>query len=134
MLSHFSRVQLFVTLRSAACQAPLSMGFSRQKYWSGLPCPLPGNPDPGIKPESLMSPALESRFFITGKAKESTTWYVGVKQRSLPQTYLVFLSSIFPHFGLSTCLVCCYVPFPNIVYSCIHLSILNDSQCLQTKL
>ena len=42
MLSHFSHVQLFVTLWTVASQAPLSMGFSRQEYWSGLPCPRPG--------------------------------------------------------------------------------------------
>ena len=49
-----------------AHQAPVSMGFSRQEYWSRLPLPSPGNlPDPGIKPVSLMSPALASRFFIT---------------------------------------------------------------------
>ena len=48
VLSHFSHVQLFVTLRTIACQAPLSMGFSRQKYWNGLPCPPPGYlPNPG---------------------------------------------------------------------------------------
>ena len=42
-----------------ACQAPLSMGFSRQEHWSGLPCPSPGDLlDPGIKPMSLTSPAL----------------------------------------------------------------------------
>ena len=49
-----------------ACQAPLSMGFSRQKYWSGLPCPPPGHlPDPGIEPESLASPAMAGKFFTT---------------------------------------------------------------------
>ena len=42
MLSHYCHVQLFVTLWTIACQAPLSMGFSRQEYWSGLPCPPPG--------------------------------------------------------------------------------------------
>ena len=41
MLSHFSCIQLSVTLRTMACQAPLSMGFSRQEYWSGLPFPSP---------------------------------------------------------------------------------------------
>ena len=47
-----------------AHQAPLSMGFSRQEYWSGLPFPFPGHLlDPGIKPVSLMSPALVARFF-----------------------------------------------------------------------
>ena len=49
-----SCVQLFATLWTAACQTPLSMGFSRQEYWSGLPCSPPGNlPDPGMKLESL---------------------------------------------------------------------------------
>ena len=51
-------------------QPPLSRGFSRQGYWSGLPCPPPGDlPDPGIKPASLPSPALASSFFTT-----SATW------------------------------------------------------------
>ena len=53
-----SRVQLFATPWGVARQAPLSMGFSRQEYWSGLPCPPPGElPDPGIKPRS---PALQA--------------------------------------------------------------------------
>ena len=53
-LRRFSRVQLFVSPRTAAHQASLCMGFSRQEYWSGMPCPLPGDlPDPGIKPASL---------------------------------------------------------------------------------
>ena len=42
VLSHFSRVRLFVMLWIVACQAPLSMGFFRQEYWSELPCPPPG--------------------------------------------------------------------------------------------
>ena len=49
----FSHVRLFATPWTAACQAPLSMGFSRQEYWSGLPCPPPGDlPNPGIEPRS----------------------------------------------------------------------------------
>ena len=60
MLSCFSRVQLYVTLWTVARQVPLSMGFSRQESWSGLPCPPPGDfPNPGIEPLSLMSPALQ---------------------------------------------------------------------------
>ena len=48
-----SRAGLFVTLWTVARQAPLSMGFSRQEYWSGLPFPSPGDlPDPGIEPGS----------------------------------------------------------------------------------
>ena len=59
MPSHFSRVQLFATPWTVAHQSPLSMGFCRQEYWSGLPCPPPGGLlCPGIKPASLMSPAL----------------------------------------------------------------------------
>ena len=70
VLSHFSCVQLFVTLWIIACQAPLSMGFQRQVYQSGLPCPPPGDlPNPGIKPVSLKSPALADGFFTT-----SATW------------------------------------------------------------
>ena len=58
LLRRFSRVRLFETLWTAAHQAPLSMGFSMQEYWSGLSCPAPGNlPDPRVKPTSLMSPA-----------------------------------------------------------------------------
>ena len=54
MLSCFSHVQVFVTLWTVAFQAPLSMGFSNQEYWSVLPWPPPGDlPDPGIKPVSL---------------------------------------------------------------------------------
>ena len=54
MLSYFSHVRLFATPWTAARQAPLSIGFSRQEYWSGVPCPPPGNlPDPGIKPASF---------------------------------------------------------------------------------
>ena len=66
MLSHFSCVQLFVTPWTVAHQAPLSMGLSRQEYWSGSPCPPPGNlPDPEIEPASPMSPALPADFLPT---------------------------------------------------------------------
>ena len=56
-------VWLFAAPWAVACQAPLSMGFLRQEYWSGLPFPTPGNlPAPGIKPTSLVSPALQASF------------------------------------------------------------------------
>ena len=72
VLSHFSRVQLFVIPWTVARQAPLSMGFSRQEYWSGLPFSPPGNlPDPGIRPAPLTSPALAGGFFTT-----STAWFI----------------------------------------------------------
>ena len=71
-----SRVRLCVTPWTAARQAPLSMGmsvgFSRQEYWSGLPCPPPGDlPDPGIELVSPASPALAGRFFTSSATWES---------------------------------------------------------------
>ena len=66
MLSRLSRVRLFATPWTAAHQTPLSMGFSRQEYWSGLPCPISGDiSDPGIEPVSLTS-ALAGGFFAIG--------------------------------------------------------------------
>ena len=66
VLSHFSPVVLFVTLWTVACQAPLSVGFSRQEYWSRVPFPTRGDlPDPGIEPISLESPALAGGFLTT---------------------------------------------------------------------
>ena len=52
-----------------------SMGFSRQEYWSGLPCPSPGDlSDPGIEPASFTSPALAGRFFTTSAMPGSEYW------------------------------------------------------------
>ena len=62
-VTSLSRVRLFATPWTVAYQAPLSMGFSRQGYWSGLPFPSPGDlPDPGIEPGSpvLQTDALPS--------------------------------------------------------------------------
>ena len=74
LLSH---VWLFVTLWTVAHQASLSMGFSRQEHWSGLPCPPPGGlPNPGIEPTSLMSPPLAGVFLTTsvpGKPTSATS-------------------------------------------------------------
>ena len=70
VLSHFSRVQLFVTPQTVAHQALLTMGFSRQEYCSGLPFPPSGDlPNPGIKPISFPSSVLADMFFNT-----SATW------------------------------------------------------------
>ena len=66
VVQSLSHVWLFAALWTVACQAPLSMGFSRQEYWSELPFPSPGDlPNPGIEPISPTSPALASRFFTT---------------------------------------------------------------------
>ena len=68
--SRLSHIWLFATLWTVAHQAPLSMAFSRQEYWSGLPSPPPEDlPYPQMEPASLMSPALAGGFFTT-----STTW------------------------------------------------------------
>ena len=70
VLGHFSHVRFFSAPWTVAHQAPLSMGFLRQEYWSGFPCPPPGDlPNPGIEPASLMSSALAGGFFTT-----SITW------------------------------------------------------------
>ena len=71
VFSHFSHVWLFATLWTVVCQGPLSMGFSRQEYRSGFPCPLPGDlPNPGIKPMSPESSALQADLYwwATGEA------------------------------------------------------------------
>ena len=66
-----SWVWLFATPWTEACQAPQSMGFSRQKYWNGLPFPSPGDlSDPGIKAESPPSPELGDGFLSTS----TTVW------------------------------------------------------------
>ena len=65
-----SHVQLFASAWTVAHQAPLSVGFPKQEYWSGLPFPTPVDfPNPGMEPTSLVSPALVGGFFTT-----STTW------------------------------------------------------------
>ena len=69
---HSNFLQLCLTLCNPMdCKVPLSMGFSRQEYWSGLSCPSPGDliPDPGIEPAFLMFPALAGGFFTT-----NATW------------------------------------------------------------
>ena len=72
--SIFSHVQLFVTPWTLANQAPLSMGFSRQEYCSGLPFPSLGNvPDSRIKPLSLVSPAMAGQFFTQLSCQGSPT-------------------------------------------------------------
>ena len=63
MLSRFSHAQLYATLWTVTCRAPLSMGFSRQEYWTGLPFPSLGDlPHPGIEPGS---PVLQADSLLT---------------------------------------------------------------------
>ena len=82
MLSCLIHVQLFAVLWTIACQAPLSMGFPSQEYWSGLPFPFPGDfPDPGFEPASLTSLALASGFFTCRATWEALRMRVNVKVR-----------------------------------------------------
>ena len=81
VLSRFSCVQLCVTPWTVACQSPLSMGFSRQEYQSGLLFPSPGDlPNQGIEPRCLMSPALAGRFFTTTATGEALPLHVSLTQ------------------------------------------------------
>ena len=83
VLNCFRRVRLFVTPWTIALQASLSVGFSRQEYWSGLPRPPPEDiPDPGIKPRSLMLPASAGRFFTTSATWEALKWSHSVVSNS----------------------------------------------------
>ena len=67
----------FATPQTIAHQAPVSMGVSRQEYWSGLPFPLPGDlSDPGIEPKSYMSLALAGGFFTTSASWEAHVIYI----------------------------------------------------------
>ena len=112
VLSCFSHVRLFATLRTVARQAPLSMGFSRQDYWSGLPCPPPRDvPEPGMEPTSLKSPTLAGRFFTT-----SASW--DHRHEGL------FLGSLFwptGPYAVGKCSLVCAVFWPS--FSCIIMSL-----------
>jgi len=69
-----SRAQLFATLWTVAFRTPLSKGFSRQEYWSGLPCPPPGDlPDRRVKPVPLLSPVLQADSLPTEPLGKPTT-------------------------------------------------------------
>ena len=83
VLSHFSHI--FRIPWTIAHQAPLSMGFSRQEHWSGLPFPPPDLPNPGFDPESLRSPVLAGSFFplaLPGKQAPVTTGPPGNSQQT----------------------------------------------------
>ena len=117
LLVLLSQVRLFATPWTVACQAPLSLGFSRQEYWSGLPFPSPGDlPDPGIK---LRSPALQVdslhlshhrnpslcyslKFFLV-VSTIFTASSPGIlvsskkKKKKKPYTFLGYLQTVTPH-------------------------------------
>ena len=79
-----SRVQLFATSCTVAHQAPLSMEFSKQESWSGLPCPPPGDlPDPGMEHASLMSPTLAGGSLPLARKPWLMYTYVRLKNQTL---------------------------------------------------
>ena len=133
VLSYFSHVRLFVTLWTVAHQALLSMKFSRQEYWSGLPFPTSGELlDPGIKPAFLVSPALAGRFFTT-----STSLFrlkSRFLQRSLPsllstnavlKSFLIILST----FSNLSCILFMGLTCLSISLSRIYISQENNLPC-----
>ena len=111
MLICQSCVWLFVTPWTVTLQVPLSMGFSRQEYWSGLSFPPAGDiSDPGIEPTSPVTPALAGRFFIT-KLPEKVclvvwapfiVWILTPFQISYLKIFFPF-----PYLFLVMLLVCC---------------------------
>ena len=103
VLSCFSCVQLFVTLWTVALQAPLSMGFSQSKYWSGLPCPSPGDlPNAGIEPMSPVAlESLLSEFFTAeplGKPKSTVVGSHSLLQGIFPTQRRNLVSCIVERF------------------------------------
>ena len=74
MLSHFSHVRLFVTLWTVAHQAPLSMGFSRQEYWSVLPCPPPGESSQPRDPTCVSYISCTEGGFFTAELPGMPHW------------------------------------------------------------
>ena len=103
MLSHFSLFRFFVTLWTVAHQAPRSMGFPRQEYWSGLPFPPPGDlPDPGTERTSPASPALQADSLST--EPPGKLLIVAKNRRLTPEESSVCISDIFGH----SCRLCVF--------------------------
>ena len=143
--------QLFATLWTVGCQAPLSMEFSTQEYWSGLPFPTPGDlPDPGIEPASLASPALADRFFTTalpGKplpflsvqfslsvVSNSATPRTGACQASLSinnSWSLLKLMSIELVMPFNHLILCCPLLFPPSIFASIRVFSNESVLCIR---
>ena len=100
VLSHFSRVQLFVILWTLTHQAPLSMGFSRQEYWSELQFPSAGDlTDPGIEPTSLTFHALAGWFFIASATWKGLEPHVSQKEAKRDLAYTHVCTHTYTHQG-----------------------------------
>ena len=118
------RVWLFPTSRTIALQAPLSMGFSKQEHWSGLPFPPPGDlPNSEIKPASIVSPALAGRFFTNCVTREAPYGYNIVLLATATTLYIrplklirLITESLYPLTSIS--------PSPQLPASGNHYSVL----------
>ena len=123
----FSRVWLFVTLWTVACQAPLSVGFSRQEYWNGLSFPPPVDlPDPEIELVSLASPALAGGFFTSWASGESPALCGDFTILHLQRICLRMPGSLQPcqqnsllNFGMCQC---DEIDYSLVIFICIFLS------------
>ena len=149
MLSCFSCVRFFATLQTVAHQAPVSMGFSRQEHWSGLPCPPPGGlPHPRMESASLTSPALVGRFFITSATWEARNIY---KENRIMKTIFMSLVDVrvclleftrggscsvihllqYHKIGLITIQPCYYKNSQNNTMHSIYKPVENSIPCIQ---
>ena len=111
---------LFSTLWTVALQAPLSMGFSRQEYWSGLPFPPPGNlPNPGIKPES---PALQADSLLLVPPGKPQQFHISLLKITGKLRFHYFLPFTFlPLFALILYFVMTEVPSEPGIKSVLNL-------------
>ena len=108
VLSRFSHVQLCATLWTVACQALLSMGFSRQEYWSGLPCPpLRDLLHPGIEPMCLMAPDLAGVFFTTSAMHNKNKNKEGGEEGSSRNSFLM-VHAMGGNYTPHSCCCCIY--------------------------
>ena len=107
-----------MTPGTVACQAPLSMGFYRQEYWSGLPFPTPGDlTDPGTKPVSFASPELAGGFFtlvLPGKPQRMLLYHIIWEAR--PKTIVISLSLKLIIFFFSEIFLFCVV-FSSLMFA-----------------
>ena len=123
MLNCFSHVRFFSTLWSIAHQTPLSVGFSRQEYWSGLPFPSLGDlPNPGIEPKPLISPAVAGRFFTTSATWEALQLFARTCSPSRSSFLLqsLLLCLVFPFSCILSLVTFVYLPKSYLASSCPH--------------
>ena len=134
--SCFSSAQVFATRWTVTCQVPLSMGFSRQEYWSGLTFPSSEDiPNPGTEPASLISHLLACRFHTT-----TATWLLGIKSQifywgnTVSTKLSSILSSFFGHIHVSFLPLqryCNREEQPWLHIESIHLTLLLCCLCLE---